>query len=258
MLREPTKPTSVLRPGRPRRMMKPPKANGDQTFLIVVQPREEMENPMSDRARGDEFAELLRAAGAGDAATLDRVYRTVESELRRLARTLRAHRPADPAMQTTALVDEVFMRLIANCDKVWEDRDTFFRVAYGTMRRVLADHSRRRRPGAFPDGDLPVVPDARSLAPDREAEDGELFAKFADSLRELEQLDADAASVLMLCFFGTVDSEIALTAEELRSFSGTRTPLAEIAAARDRSLTTTHRTLQRALDFLQSRLAAHR
>ena len=213
---------------------------------------------MADQNRDDAFAELLRTAGSRDALTLGRVYQAVESELRRLAHALRTHRPSDAAMQTTALVDEVFMRLIANSDKVWEDRDTFFRVANGTMRRVLTDHGRRRRPGTFAWGDVPAVPDKRSPAPDSSVADGELFAKFADALRELEERDADAAGVLLLCFFGTVDSETALTAEELRSFSGKRTPLVEIAAARDSSVTRTHRALQRAMTFLQERLADHR
>lgn len=210
---------------------------------------------MPNREQAEDITALLRAASPD---VLDRLYSAVEGELRRLARSLRAGRPEDPVLQTTALVDEAFMRLVANSGTVWEDSSAFFRVAHGTMRNILADHGRRRRPHQFHEGAAPAIPAPRTPEPARGAEEGELLAGFADALRELERDDADAASALLLCFFGTVEAEVALTEEELRSFSGERRPLHELAAERGTSVTTTHRTLARALAFLQSRLGEHR
>jgi|GEM_PF-3373476 len=211
---------------------------------------------MRDRENGEDLFQLLQSPEMQGNATVTRLYQAVEGELRRLARSLRAQRAPDPTMQTTLLVNEVFMRLIANHNKSWEDRDTFFRVAYGTMRNILADHGRRRRPKQFAPGEAAALV-AHSPEPEREAEDSELFATFADAMRQLQGQDQEAAAVFLLCFFNTVDSEIALTDEELQSFSGERKPLAELAAAKGCSVSGVHRVLGRALAFLQTQLSGH-
>ena len=96
---------------------------------------------MSDT--GD-ISTLLRAWTAGDLAALDKLTPVVYEELRRLARRyMRGERPGH-TLQTTALVNEAYLRLV-DCERMrWQDRAHFFAVAAQLMRRILVDHARRK------------------------------------------------------------------------------------------------------------------
>ena len=87
---------------------------------------------------------LLRAWGDGDEAALDQLMPLVESELRRLARTYMARERPGHTLQTTALVNEAFIRLVDAHGTRWQDRSHFFGIAARLMRRVLVDHARAR------------------------------------------------------------------------------------------------------------------
>jgi len=88
--------------------------------------------------------ELLRAWGHGDEAALDALIPLVEAELRRLARHYMARERRDHTLQTTALVNEAFMRLVDARGVHWQDRAHFLGIAARLMRRVLVDHARTR------------------------------------------------------------------------------------------------------------------
>src|ERR1700720_2606829 len=86
---------------------------------------------------------LLRAWSDGDRAALDRLTPIVYDELRRLARRyMRGERPGH-SLQTTALVNEAYMRLIDYKRMQWQNRAHFFAVSAQLMRRILVDHARR-------------------------------------------------------------------------------------------------------------------
>lgn len=85
---------------------------------------------------------LLRAWTAGDANALDRLTPLVESELRKVARSYMARERAGHTLQPTALVNEVFLRLMHSHQANWQDRAHFFGIAARLMRRVLVDHAR--------------------------------------------------------------------------------------------------------------------
>jgi len=87
---------------------------------------------------------LLRAWSDGNAAALDQLLPLVESELRRLARTYMARERPGHTLQTTALVNEAFIRLVDAQRIRWQDRSHFFGIAARLMRRVLVDHARAR------------------------------------------------------------------------------------------------------------------
>jgi len=87
---------------------------------------------------------LLRAWSAGDEAALGRLVPLVEAELRRLARAYMARERRGHTLQTTALVNEVYMRLIDAHDLRWQDRAHFLGISARLMRRVLVDHARAR------------------------------------------------------------------------------------------------------------------
>ena len=88
--------------------------------------------------------ELLRAWGDGDDAALDALIPLVNAELRRLARVYMARERRDHTLQTTALVNEAFMRLVDAQSVRWQDRAHFLGIAARLMRRVLVEHARTR------------------------------------------------------------------------------------------------------------------
>jgi len=87
---------------------------------------------------------LLRAWGDGDAAALDALVPVVEAELRRLARIYMSRERREHTLQPTALVNEVFLKLVDAADIRWQDRAHFFGISARLMRRVLVDHARAR------------------------------------------------------------------------------------------------------------------
>lgn len=91
-----------------------------------------------------EVTGLLRAWSDGDERALERLLPLVEAELRRLARTYMARERRGHTLQTTALVNEAFMRLIDASRVSWQDRAHFLGISARLMRRVLVDHARSR------------------------------------------------------------------------------------------------------------------
>jgi len=90
-----------------------------------------------------EVSGLLRAWGDGDRAALDRLTPIVYDELHRLAqRYMRRERPGH-SLQTTALVNEAYVRLVDYKRMQWQNRAHFFAVSAQLMRRILVEHARR-------------------------------------------------------------------------------------------------------------------
>src|ERR1700688_4641105 len=101
-------------------------------------PEDETHSPPSG-----EVSELLRAWSEGSRAALDRLPPIVYHQLHRLARHyMRGERPGH-SLQTTALVNEAYMRLIDYKRMQWQTRAHFFAVSAQLMRRILVDHARR-------------------------------------------------------------------------------------------------------------------
>ena len=87
--------------------------------------------------------ELLRAWSDGDDGALERLLPLVEAELRRLARGYMGRERRGHTLQTTALVNEAFLRLTDARQVRWQDRAHFLGISARLMRRVLVDHARR-------------------------------------------------------------------------------------------------------------------
>ena len=97
---------------------------------------------------------LLRAWSGGDQDALEKLTPIVYGELHRLARRFMRRERAGHSLQTSALVNEAYIRL-ADCKRMeWRDRAHFFAVSAQLMRRILVDHARRhnlkRGAGALP------------------------------------------------------------------------------------------------------------
>src|SRR5262249_51282358 len=105
-----------------------------------------------------EVTRLLRAWSQGDDAALDELYRIVYAELRRLAQRYRSRESAGHTLQTTALVNEAYLRLADAKDVSWQDRAHFFAVSANVMRRILIDEARARRAERRGGDNLTVTP----------------------------------------------------------------------------------------------------
>lgn len=163
-----------------------------------------------------EITNLLLAWGNGDQAALTRLTPLVYQELRKLAaRNMRDQRPGH-LLQTTALVNEAYLRLVDASQVRWQNRAHFFAVAAQLMRRILVDFARARRNlkrgGAARQVSLD---EALVVAPERGAD----LLALDDALRTLESLDPRQAQVVELRYFGGLTEEEA--AEVLKISSRT-------------------------------------
>jgi RNA polymerase sigma factor (TIGR02999 family) len=92
----------------------------------------------------DEITGLLKAWTGGDRAALDRLTPVVYDELRRTARRYTRNERAGNTLQTTALVNEVYLRLVDIKNVDWQHRAQFFAISAQMMRRILVDAARAR------------------------------------------------------------------------------------------------------------------
>lgn len=147
---------------------------------------------------------LLTNWSRGDATALDQLVPLVYEELRRIAaRQLRGER-ANHTLQPTALVHEVYLRLIDQRQVDWQDRAHFLGVAAHTMRRVLVDHARRHGARKRGDGVQRVsIDDAKELAASPDVP----LLSLDHALDRLEAVDPDLAKVVELRAFGGLTIE---------------------------------------------------
>ena len=158
-----------------------------------------------------EVTQLLKAWGQGDEGALGRLIPLVQQELHRLAHCYMSREAPDHTLQTTALVNEVYLRLVDSAQVSWQDRAHFFAIAARMMRRILTDFARSRnyqkRGGAV----LHVSFD-EALAVSKER-DAEIMA-LDEALVALAAVDARKSQVVELRFFGGLSVEE--TAEVLK------------------------------------------
>jgi RNA polymerase sigma-70 factor (ECF subfamily) len=142
--------------------------------------------------------ELLRAWSDGDTSALERLAPIVYDELHRLARRyMRGERPGH-SLQTTALVNEAYMRLVGYERMQWQNRAHFFAVSAQLMRRILVEHARRhnlKRGGGVPHVSLD---EAALVGGDRPAD----LVALDNAMNTLAQLDPRKAQVVEMRFFG--------------------------------------------------------
>jgi RNA polymerase sigma-70 factor (ECF subfamily) len=162
-----------------------------------------------------EVSTLLRAWSDGDQSALDRLTPIVYDGLRRLARRyMRRERPGH-SLQTTALVNEAYMRLVDYERMQWQDRAHFFAVAAQVMRRILVEHARRhnlKRGGGLQHVSLE---EAAVVGGDRAAD----LVALDDAMNALARIDARKAQVVEMRFFGGLS--VGETAEVLKVSSVT-------------------------------------
>jgi RNA polymerase sigma-70 factor, ECF subfamily len=151
-----------------------------------------------------DVTELLLAWGEGDRAALDRLVPFVYDELRRLARHYMSGERAGHLLQTTALVNEAYLKLVDVKRVEWRDRNHFVAVAAQMMRRVLVDFARSRNYQKR-GGGLQQITFAEDL--DVSLSKNEDFVALDETLEKLTEMDERKGRIVELRFFGglTVD-----------------------------------------------------
>lgn len=155
-------------------------------------------------APSSEVTELLVRWRGGDREALDSLLPLVYDELRRIARHYLQGERTGHTLQSTALVNEAYVRLVAQDFPEWQNRAHFFAVAAQLMRQILVDYARSHR-AAKRGGDLCKV----TL---NEAEDLPFTADvdviaLDEALKELSQMDQQQSRVVELKFFAGLSSE---------------------------------------------------
>jgi len=157
-----------------------------------------------------QVTQLLQAWSDGERGALDRLLPVVYAELHRLAQHYMAHERPGHTLQTTALVNEAYVRLVDTERANWRNRAHFFGACAQVMRRILVDWARTRqalkrggeqRPLELDEALAAVEPDADLVALD-------------DALNALSELDPRKGQVVEMRFFGGLSVEE--TAEVLK------------------------------------------
>ena len=156
------------------------------------------------RPDSTEVTELLLSWSRGETSALDRLLPLVHAELQRLAHRYMAGERSGHSLQTTALVNEAYLKLV-DCSRVrWQNRAHFFAVSARLMRRILVDMARcrgyQKRGAGFRRLSLGASPDIF------ERTDPDLVA-LEDALNALAGIDPRKSRVVELRFFGGLTTE---------------------------------------------------
>ena len=147
---------------------------------------------------------LLIAWGAGDESAFEQLVPLVHAELRRLAHREMGRERAGHTLQTTALVNEAYLRLIDVSQVQWQDRAHFFAMSARLMRRILVDHARSRQSHKRGGGRRRVSFEEVLVVP---LERGSDLVALDDALQALAAVDARKCQVVELRYFGGLSVE---------------------------------------------------
>jgi RNA polymerase sigma factor (TIGR02999 family) len=164
----------------------------------------------TNTVHGEDISALLHAWSRGDEGALGQLTPIVYHELRRLARGyMRRERPGH-SLQTTALVNEAYMRLVDYKRMQWQDRAHFFAVSAQVMRRILVEHARRHN--LKRGGGVQHVPldEAAVVGGDTEVD----LVGLDEAMMSLARIDPRKVQVVEMRFFGGMSVEE--TAEVLK------------------------------------------
>ncbi|MEM1204320.1 MAG: sigma-70 family RNA polymerase sigma factor [Acidobacteriota bacterium] len=154
--------------------------------------------------RRQEVTELLLSWNDGHKEALDHLMPIVADELRQLARGYLNDERDSHTLQPTALVNELYLRLVDRRRVTWENRSHFFGFAATTMRRILVDHARAHRTEKRGGGSETLVLDEAMALPDQREID---LVALDDALKDLEKLDPRQGRLVELRFFAGLTIE---------------------------------------------------
>ena len=173
------------------------------------------EKPLNERPP-HEITKLLKDWSRGDSTALDRLIPLVYEELHQLAHQYMRHERAGHLLQTSALINEAYLRLVNQPDLTIENRTHFFGVAARLMRQILVDEARKRNSAKRGGGSIQIsLTDATTVAQEQAAN----VVALDDALKLLEGIDNRQSQIVELRFFGGLSIEE--TAEVLKVSQGT-------------------------------------
>ena len=156
-----------------------------------------------------EVTQLLKAWGGGDDKALEQLTPVVEQELHRLAHRCMAGENPGHTLQTTALVNEVYLRLVDVHAVSWQDRAHFFAISARMMRRILTDFARSRHYQKRGGGAVQVTLDEGLIvAPEKQAD----IMALDQVLTQFAALYPRQSQVVELRFYGGLDVQEAAEA----------------------------------------------
>ncbi|HEX8283787.1 MAG TPA: sigma-70 family RNA polymerase sigma factor [Pyrinomonadaceae bacterium] len=158
-----------------------------------------------------EITDLLICWGDGDQAALERLLPLVESQLHRLAHAYMRREQPDHTLQTTALINETFLKLVDQSRVRWQNRAHFYGVAAQLMRRVLLNHARDKKRHKRGGGGCKVsLSEVEAMSDERSVE----LLALDEALERLSSIDARKCRVVELRYFGGLS--VKETAEVLK------------------------------------------
>ena len=157
-----------------------------------------------DQPSQNEVTELLNAWSNGNQAARDQLMGVVYDELHRLARRYMRRESPGHTLQTSALLNEAFLRLVDQNNVQWQNRAHFFGIAAQMMRRILVDHARSRSYAKRGGGALPLSLDEALIVSDARNEE---VVNIHEALERLTELDSRKGQIVELRFFGGLSIE---------------------------------------------------
>jgi len=160
----------------------------------------------------DEITQLLVSWGSGNDAALDELVPLVYPELRRLARRYMGREKQEHTLQTSALINEAYLRLVDQQNVQWQDRGHFYAVAAQVMRHILIDHARKAKYEKRGGGAQHLELDEGALLRHERATE---LVDLDEALTSLERLDTRKSKIVELRFFGGLTVEETAEAMDL-------------------------------------------
>lgn len=151
-----------------------------------------------------EITGLLLKWSKGDSGALDQLIPMVYPELRQMARRYMGKENSQHTLQTSALINEAYLRLIDQQAVEWQDRAHFFAVSAQVMRHILIDHARRYNTGKRGGGATHVALDDQTIILQQRAAE---FVALDAALNGLAEVDPRKSRIVELRFFGGLTVE---------------------------------------------------
>jgi len=151
-----------------------------------------------------EITQLLVEWGDGNQTALDKLYPLVYEELRRLAHRYLRRERVGHTLQTTALINEAYLRLVDQRHVHWENRAHFFGISAQIMRRILIDHARAYRYAKRGGGARQISLDEAALVARERATE---LLLLDEALNSLAKIDRRRSHVVELRYFGGLNNE---------------------------------------------------
>jgi RNA polymerase sigma factor (TIGR02999 family) len=162
------------------------------TVSILTQPRQH------------EITQLLAKWSDGNQSALDELYPLVYDELHRLARRYMSRERRGHTLQTTALINEAYVRLVDQKNVHWANRSHFYAISAQIMRRILIDHARRHAYAKRGGGAQQVsLEEVAAVTPDPGLE----LVRLDEALKSLAEMDPRRSQVVEMRYFGGLNNE---------------------------------------------------